>query len=70
MNRLKHWKWQVVVGAPFMPPIYLHYGDWLNTMAKSFGWDSVIASMAPAILMLVMSGGLLAAFVKFHEKDD
>ena len=70
MDRLKHWKWQVAVGAPFMPPVYLNYGDWLYTMAKGFGWDAATAVLVPFILVAGMSVALVAAFVKFHEKDD
>ena len=70
MDKLKHWKWQVAIGAPLMPPVYLYYGDWLNTLAKGFGWDEVMAAVSPVVLMLAMSVALAAAFGKFREKDD
>ena len=53
-----------------MPPAYLHYGDWLNAMALGFGWGKELAIVFPAVLTLAMSVMLVAAFTKFHEKDD
>ena len=70
LEKLKHWKYQIMLGAPVMPWLAMQYGDWLRTVALGFGWGETTASVIPAFLTLGMTVALFVAFVKFHENDD
>ena len=38
MKHLKHWKYQCLMSAPFLPWVYIHWADWIYGTMLAVGW--------------------------------
>ena len=70
MKNWKHWKWQCVVGAPFLPWLLVQHADITYQAGISLGWHELGASMTTFLLTVGMVVVFIVGFVKLHDKDD
>ena len=70
MKNWKHWKWQCVVAAPFLPWLLMQHIDITYQTGLAFGWYTLAASMATFLLTGLMIGVFVAGFVELHKDDD
>ena len=69
MNKLRHWKYQVMIAAPFVPWLLVNALDMVYETAISVGWDPALAGISAPITVFVASGIFLAGYANIHEQD-
>ena len=69
MKYLKHWKYQCLWAAPFIPWIMIHYVDWMFNAGLSFGWAELSASFMTAIFTILAVVIFIIGYAMVHEND-
>ena len=70
MNKLRHWKYQVMIAAPFVPWLLVNALDVVYQAAISFGWHAAPAGISALITVAVACVAFLAGYITIHEHDD
>ena len=70
MKYLKHWKWQCLLGAPFLPWVYIHWADWIYGTMLAMGWTHGRADgpvVATAILTILAMIIFIVGYCRVHD---
>ncbi len=71
MKHLKHWKYQCLMSAPFLPWVYIHWADWIYGTMLAVGWiPGRLDGMAAftAVLMVVSTIVFIVGYCRVHDK--
>ena len=69
MRWYKHWKWQCLLVAPYLPWVFIHYLDFLWLTGQSIGWTKGVAGVAAVVFFLMAFVVFIAGYVVVHEND-
>ena len=69
MKKWKHWKYQLVVGAPFLPWLLMQHIDMTYNTGLALGWHDTAAGLVTMFLTLGMIAVFIVGYFKLHEHD-
>ena len=72
MKYLKHWKYQCLFGAPFLPWVYVHWADWIYNTMIALGWEHGNMEGPVVVTLIFMVFATIVGVIGYcyvHEHD-
>lgn len=70
MKKFRHWKYQIMLAAPFLPWLLVQHFNVTYRAGLALEWDPVASAIFTIIATFAALALFFVGYFKLHERDD